>query len=159
MSRKLVSGLVLGAVLAGTVVGVVTTQSNPTSSEGTTTGSVTLTNLSLGTHKFEVRACDPAGNCDPTPASVTWTVVRATASSPAVGGSLDANWLFTIKVVPPEGMREVRFYFNDKLRKTDTTEPYSSSVPVESRTQAFKFKATALQLDGDSSSATIRFTP
>src|SRR5437870_8449004 len=31
--------------------------------------------LALGTHSFRVRATDPAGNTDPTPASYTWTVV------------------------------------------------------------------------------------
>jgi len=31
--------------------------------------------LDLGTHSFQVRATDPAGNTDPTPASYTWTVV------------------------------------------------------------------------------------
>jgi hypothetical protein len=31
--------------------------------------------LALGTHSFQVRATDPAGNTDPTPASYTWTVV------------------------------------------------------------------------------------
>jgi hypothetical protein len=31
--------------------------------------------LALGTHTFQVRATDPAGNTDPTPASYTWIVV------------------------------------------------------------------------------------
>src|SRR5437867_8510081 len=31
--------------------------------------------LTLGTHSFQVRATDPAGNTDPTPASYTWIVV------------------------------------------------------------------------------------
>src|SRR5437899_790336 len=31
--------------------------------------------LALGTHTFQVRATDPAGNTDPTPASYPWTVV------------------------------------------------------------------------------------
>jgi hypothetical protein len=32
--------------------------------------------LSLGEHSFQVRATDPAGNVDPTPAARTWTVVE-----------------------------------------------------------------------------------
>src|SRR5204863_2003520 len=31
--------------------------------------------LAHGSHSFQVRATDPAGNTDPTPASYTWTVV------------------------------------------------------------------------------------
>lgn len=31
-------------------------------------------NLTNGSHTFQVRATDPAGNTDPTPASYTWTV-------------------------------------------------------------------------------------
>jgi hypothetical protein len=31
--------------------------------------------LALGSHSFQVRATDPAGNTDPTPASYTWIVV------------------------------------------------------------------------------------
>ena len=33
-----------------------------------------LTGLAAGTHTFEVRAVDPAGNVDPTPATHSWTV-------------------------------------------------------------------------------------
>ena len=33
-----------------------------------------LTGLATGTHTFEARAVDPAGNVDPTPAVHTWTV-------------------------------------------------------------------------------------
>src|SRR5439155_18761524 len=38
---------------------------------------VTLTGLGDGTHTFSVQATDAAGNADPTPASVTWTVDSA----------------------------------------------------------------------------------
>ncbi len=33
-----------------------------------------LTGLAAGTHTFEARAVDPAGNVDPTPAAHAWTV-------------------------------------------------------------------------------------
>ncbi len=39
----------------------------------------TLSSLSLGAHTFRVRAIDPAGNPDPTPASRTFTVTTDTA--------------------------------------------------------------------------------
>jgi large repetitive protein len=38
------------------------------------TGPDTLGTLALGTHTFAVRAVDPAGNIDPTPATYTWRV-------------------------------------------------------------------------------------
>jgi large repetitive protein len=42
------------------------------------TNPVTFENLAEGEHTLLVRARDGAGNVDPTPASATWTVVRAT---------------------------------------------------------------------------------
>jgi hypothetical protein len=39
------------------------------------TNPVTLNNLAVGTHTFQVRAIDTSKNADPTPATFTWTVV------------------------------------------------------------------------------------
>ena len=39
---------------------------------------LSITGLSQSTHRFEVRAIDLAGNVDPSPASVTWTVDQVT---------------------------------------------------------------------------------
>jgi hypothetical protein len=40
----------------------------------------TYTSLSAGSHNFQVRAIDTAGNVDPTPASSTWTVLNDVSS-------------------------------------------------------------------------------
>jgi len=44
------------------------------------------TGLSPGNHTFEVRATDPVGNIDPTPASRTWTVDPAPPETTITGG-------------------------------------------------------------------------
>src|SRR5262249_58744984 len=42
------------------------------------TSGLSITRLAQGSHRFEVRAVDLAGNADPTPASVSWTVDQVT---------------------------------------------------------------------------------
>src|SRR5204862_534026 len=57
--------------------------------------------LADGSHTFQVRATDPAGNTDPTPALYTWTVdttapdTTITAAPPAVSNSSSASFSFT----------------------------------------------------------------
>jgi hypothetical protein len=47
--------------------------------------------LSDGSHTFQVRATDPAGNIDATPASYTWTVDTAAPSASITGGPSDPS--------------------------------------------------------------------
>lgn len=53
----------------------------------TQTSPATKSSLSIGPHTYSVRAIDAAGNIDPTPASVSWTV--NTLPPPPGGGSFD----------------------------------------------------------------------
>src|SRR5204862_483428 len=57
--------------------------------------------LANGSHTFQVRATDAAGNTDPTPASYAWTVdttppdTTITAAPPAISTSSSASFSFT----------------------------------------------------------------
>jgi hypothetical protein len=65
------------------------------------TAPASLTDVADGTHTFAVAACDAAGNCDPTPASRTWTVdtappaVTINAKPTAFNASTSASFTFT----------------------------------------------------------------
>ncbi|RPH70939.1 cell envelope biogenesis protein OmpA, partial [bacterium] len=50
-----------------------------------------LANLSVGSHTFEVRAIDEAGNADPTPASHTWTILDSTPPDTAITSAPSAT--------------------------------------------------------------------
>ena len=68
---------------------------------GACTSSQNYSALAGGPHTFQVRAIDPAGNVDPTPASFSWTIdttapdTTITASPPALTNSTSAGFSFT----------------------------------------------------------------
>jgi outer membrane protein OmpA-like peptidoglycan-associated protein len=65
------------------------------------TSSTVLSSLSQGSHTFEVRATDAAGNIDATPASYTWTVDTVAPNTtiathpPTADGSSSTSFTFT----------------------------------------------------------------
>ena len=68
---------------------------------GACTSPRSYSGLAAGSHTFEVRATDPAGNTDPTPASHTWTIDVAAAETTITSGpanptnSTSASFSFT----------------------------------------------------------------
>jgi|GEM_PF-1518619 len=65
------------------------------------TNPTTYSGLSVGSHSFRVRATDPAGNTDPTPASYNWTIdvvapnTTITLMPPATTNKKNAQFKFT----------------------------------------------------------------
>ncbi|QQG41414.1 MAG: chitobiase/beta-hexosaminidase C-terminal domain-containing protein [Candidatus Woesebacteria bacterium] len=66
----------------------------------TCTSTKSYSSLSQGSHTFQVRATDTAGNVDSTPASQTWTVdtVAPTISAAVSAGTLGSNGWYTSDV-------------------------------------------------------------
>ena len=58
---------------------------------GSCTSPRNLSSLADGSHKFEVRAIDQAGNIDATPASSTWTVDTVGPAAPALSSTTPAS--------------------------------------------------------------------
>jgi parallel beta-helix repeat protein len=79
------------------------------------TSPATLTGLGLGDHQFAVRAADPAGNTDPSPAQSTWTVVATEVCARRTVVTVDASadaWL--LQTSPTAN------YGDDSVMKVDT---------------------------------------
>jgi hypothetical protein len=73
------------------------------------------TGLAVGTHQFQVRATDAAGNTDASPASHTWTIqapAGCTAPSTVVAGAEADSWVLQSS--------SVNNYGNDSVVKVDT---------------------------------------
>jgi hypothetical protein len=90
-----------------------------------------------GTHTFQVRATDTAGNTDPTPASATWAVTSLkTASVSSVGYSRSSGYLYvTVTTNAPNATVGLRI-----LRSGAT---YASGTVVTSSTGAATIRVSA----------------
>src|SRR5213596_1436964 len=86
----------------------------------------TYSALASGNHTFQVRATDPAGNTDPTPASFTWTV---DTSPPVRSGGQPMGTL-------PAGTTQTTLALTTNEAATCRYSP-SAGVPYDAMTQTF----------------------
>ncbi len=68
-------------------------------------GGIAYADLAAGSHSFQVRAIDPSGNVDPTPAGYTFNVAPSGASSPPAGGASPPPAAPTLTTPPPKRHR------------------------------------------------------
>lgn len=92
---------------------------------------INYSNLANGSHTFQVRATDPAGNTG-TPASRTWSVdttapTGVAITSPANGTTVTGQVTITASASDNVGVASVSFYVDGQLLATDISSPYSTT--------------------------------
>jgi hypothetical protein len=110
----------------------------------------TYTGLTLGGHTVDVRATDPAGNVDSSPATASWTSIalpgvpastpRANGSShspnhapavalatPSVGATFTSTLGMTATASDDHGVRRIEFWVDGTRVARDTAAPYAAS--------------------------------
>jgi hypothetical protein len=107
------------------------------------------TNLSAGGHTFQVRATDPAGNTDPTPASRTWTSSAGTTPQPV--GSAETWALAFQDEFQASAVDTLRWNTNEGKRQNGVTNR-AANVSVSGG-------AALLTLSSDSSGAMLSTGP
>jgi len=125
---------------------------------GSCTGPQTLGPLTLGFHTFQVRAIDPAGNMDPTPASYTW---RVNATPRAVDDAV------TTAESTPTTITELGndTGLEDTLTSITTTDPAHGTVMIAGNTLVYTpahgysgmdmFTYTITDADGQTATAMV----
>jgi hypothetical protein len=120
--------------------------------------------LAEGTHTFDVRAIDPAGNADATPASQTWTIdvtaPNTTIDSAPNNPSNNTTPTFAFSASEPGSTFECRI---DGGSWTPCTSPDTISPPLGAGSHTFDVRATDLAGNTDGTPAgstwTIDLTP
>jgi len=89
--------------------------------------------LAQGSHSFQVRATDTAGNADPTPAVATWTVLASSdatpptvaLTAPAAGATVSGTVTLTATAADDVAVDHVEFLVGAVIVGTDSSAPYS----------------------------------
>ena len=119
--------------------------------------------LTVGTHTYEVRAIDLAGNVDETPASHTWTVVTPPDTTdpqttiligPNAQTTIDTIASFTFMSNEPESTFECALD-NEPLAECESPEEYADLAPGN---HTFRVVATDLAGNTDETPATYAWT-
>lgn len=138
-------GLAIVALAVILIAGIAVTQD-----DGTTTGSATYSGIPDGNHTIEVRACDSAGNCDETPAAISFEVVKENTAPQAT-----ATWhadTATISVNTGGDVKEVLFYVNGVMASRKTAIPYERKT---AKTGHLVLKQSVRENDGDVAVTTV----
>ncbi|MDA0164689.1 Ig-like domain-containing protein [Solirubrobacter ginsenosidimutans] len=118
----------------------------------------TTATLGAGTHTFDVRATDPAGNVDPTPASQTFTLdtgaPSTTISAGPSGATNDATPTFTFVSDEPGSTFECQI---DAAAFVDCTSPFTSPQLTDG-VHTFEVRATDVAGNLDATPASRAFT-
>jgi hypothetical protein len=104
----------------------------------------TYSGLSFGSHTFSVRAIDPAGNADATPATQTWTIApgedpgqppppadappTVALNAPASGTDVGSTLLLTPTVADDRWIDHVEFWLDDALLDRDDGPPFRTQI-------------------------------
>jgi uncharacterized repeat protein (TIGR01451 family) len=125
---------------------------------GPCTGPQTLGPLTLGFHTFQVRAIDPAGNMDPTPASYTW---RVNATPRAVDDAVTTAESTPVTVTELGNDTGL----GDTLTSITTTDPAHGTVMITGNTLVYTpvhgysgmdmFTYTITDADGQTATAMV----
>ncbi|HEU4322772.1 MAG TPA: Ig-like domain-containing protein [Roseiflexaceae bacterium] len=118
---------------------------------------LTLTGLADGSHTFEVRAIDNAGNVDASPASYTWTIDTTVPAAPVVNNP--ANGSVTNNPLPPvtgtaEPASTVTVYLNGNPLGTTTVDGsgnWSYTLPSALADGTYTVRARASDAAGNTS--------
>jgi hypothetical protein len=119
--------------------------------------------LAVGSHTMSVRATDPAGNTDPTPATRSWTVSApssaptVTLTSPAANSTVGRTITFRADAASSAGIDRVEFWVDGSRVASDSSAPYGAKVTMRRmRSGTHTITARAFDRAGRSASSAVQ---